>query len=80
MPSITGFFSGTIMNQASLTLTNQQNHNLGIAEVSGTQNSPDSQWNNSSITYWGVTVLLDGKGTPKREALRFISQAGLIDL
>jgi hypothetical protein len=38
---------------------------MGIAEVNGTQKSPDPLWNNSNITYWGVTDLLDGKGTQR---------------
>lgn len=62
MPSITGSFSGRISKQSALPLTDQPNHELGIAEVSGTQKSPDPLWNNASITYWGVTDLLDGKG------------------
>jgi hypothetical protein len=38
---------------------------MGIAEVNGTQRSPDPLWNNSNITYWGVTDLLDGKGSQR---------------
>ena len=47
----------------ALPLTDQPNHTLGLAEVRGTQNSPDPLWNNSSITYWGVIDLRDGQGT-----------------
>jgi hypothetical protein len=63
MPSITGSFSGKLTKQLGLSLDDQPNHQLAIAEVNGTQNSPDPLWNNSSITYWGVTDLLDGEGT-----------------
>ncbi len=63
MPSITGSFSGTITKQSALPLADQPNHEMGIAEVSGTQKSADPLWNNASITYSGVTDLLDGKGT-----------------
>jgi hypothetical protein len=31
----------------------------------GTQKSADPLWNNSKITYWGVTDLLDGKGSQR---------------
>lgn len=65
MPSITGSFSGKITKQSTMPLTDQPNHEMGIAEVSGTQKSPDPLWNNSSITYWGVTELLDGKGSQR---------------
>ena len=44
-------------------LDDQPNHELGIGEVNGTQNSADPLWNDSKISYWGITDLLDGKGT-----------------
>ncbi|HKZ77241.1 MAG TPA: hypothetical protein VJ124_02880 [Pyrinomonadaceae bacterium] len=65
MPSITGSFSGKITKQSALPLTDQPNHEMNIAEVSGTQRSPDPLWNNSKIKYWGVTDLLDGKGSQR---------------
>jgi len=65
MPSITGSFSGKITKQSALALTDQPNHEMSIAEVSGTQKSGDPLWNNASITYWGVTELLDGKGSQR---------------
>ncbi len=65
MPSITGSFSGKITKHSAMPLTDQPNHEMGIAEVSGTQKSADPLWNNSSITYWGVTDLLDGKGSQR---------------
>ena len=63
MPSITGSFSGRITQQSALPLNDQPNHAMSIAEISGTQKSADPLWNNASITYWGVTDLLDGQGT-----------------
>ena len=63
MPSITGTFSGKITKQSAMPLADQHNHEISIAEVSGTQKSADPLWNNSTITYWGVTDLLDGKGS-----------------
>ncbi len=65
MPSITGSFSGKITKQSAMPLTDQPNHEMSIAEVSGTQKSADPLWNNSKITYWGVTDLLDGKGSQR---------------
>ncbi len=65
MPSITGSFSGRITNHSAMPLADQPNHELSIAEVSGTQKSADPLWNNASITYWGFTDLLDGKGTQR---------------
>ena len=63
MPSITGSFTGKITKQSGMPLADQPNHELSIAEVSGTQQSADPLWNNSAITYWGVTDIRDGKGT-----------------
>ena len=65
MPSITGSFSGRITNQSAMPLSDQDNHEMGIAEVSGTQKSADPLWNNANITYWGVTDLLDGQGSQR---------------
>src|SRR5258705_12069923 len=63
MPPISGSFSGKITQQFGLPLNDQSNHLLGIAEVNGTQKSPDPLWNNSKITYWGVNDLLNGEGS-----------------
>ena len=63
MNHMTGSFSGKITQQSTLALTDQPNHAMNIAEVQGTQKSSDPLWNNSKITYWGVTDLLNGKGT-----------------
>src|SRR5437773_6106219 len=63
MPSISGSFSGEISQQFGLPLNDQSNHLLAIAEVNGTQKSPDPLWNDSKITYWGVNDLLNGEGS-----------------
>ena len=63
MPSISGSFSGKITKQFGISPTDQPNHDLTIAEVNGIQKSPDALWDNSEITYWGITDLLDGKGS-----------------
>jgi hypothetical protein len=36
---------------------------MSLAEVTGTQKSADARWNGGAISYWGLTDLLDGKGT-----------------
>ncbi len=65
MPKVTGSFSGKVTKQHTLPMTDQPNHEMSLAEVSGTQTSPDPLWNNSKITYWGVSELLGGKGTQR---------------
>jgi hypothetical protein len=65
MTSIKGSFSGRITKQSAISLTDQPNHGMSIAEVSGTQKSRDPLWNNANITYWGVTDVLGAKGTQR---------------
>ena len=65
MPSNSGIFSGKITKRSAMSLADQSNHEINIAEVSGMQKSADPLWNNSAITYWGVTDLLDGKGSQR---------------
>ena len=65
MKHMAGSFAGKITQQSTLTLTDQPNHAMNIAEVHGTQKSSDPLWNDAKITYWGVTDLLDGKGTQR---------------
>jgi len=63
MNHMTGAFAGKITQQSTLILTDQSNHAMNIAEVHGTQKSSDPLWDNSKITYWGFTDLLNGEGT-----------------
>jgi hypothetical protein len=65
MPSIKGSFSGTITKQSAMSLSDKENHEMSIAEVSGTQESPDPLWNKSEVTYWAVTDTQAGKGTQR---------------
>ena len=63
MPAISGSFSGKITQGFGLSLTDQSDHAIAIAEVSGTQSSPDPLWNDSKITYWGFNDLIAQQGT-----------------
>ena len=63
MSHMAGSFVGNITQQSTLTPTDRPNHAMNIAEVHGIQKSSDPLWNNAQIAYWGVTDLLDGKGT-----------------
>jgi hypothetical protein len=65
MPAFSGSFSGTIRTQSVISLADQPNHSLSVAEISGTQNSSDPKWNNSTITYWGVTDVRGTQGTQR---------------
>ncbi len=65
MPSIKGSFSGTITKQYAMSLADQENHEMSIVEVSGTQESPDPLWSKSKVTYWAVTDVQSGTGTQR---------------
>ena len=65
MPAVSGSFSGNVKVQTALAVSDQSNHELNVAEIGGTQNSTDEMWNNSAITYWGITDLVAGKGSQR---------------
>ncbi len=65
MPALSGSFSGKARLQTSISLPDQLNHELNVAEIAGTQKSSDEKWNNAAITYWGITDLVEGRGTQR---------------
>jgi hypothetical protein len=65
MLALSGSFSGSIRTQSTVSVSDQAAHSLGVAEISGTQKSSDAKWNNSTITYWGVTDMLGTQGTQR---------------
>lgn len=64
-PAFSGYFSGKITAQAMMLIADQPNHEIGLAEVRGTQKSSDEKWNQASITYWAVTELSGGQGAQR---------------
>jgi hypothetical protein len=65
MPTITGSFSGNVKQQTAMAVSDQSAHDLSLAEIAGTQKSSDANWNNSAISYWGVSDAIDGQGTQR---------------
>jgi hypothetical protein len=65
MPAVSGSFSGNVKVQTALAVSDQSNHELNVAEIDGTQKSTDEKWNDAQITYWGVTDIVDGKGSQR---------------
>ncbi len=63
MPAFSGSFSGNVKVQTAITLSDQSNHELNLAEIGGTQETSDEKWNNAAITYWGTSDVVDGKGS-----------------
>ncbi len=65
MPALSGSFTGIVQVQSTVSPLDQPNHNLGLAEITGTQKSSDEKWNNSTVTYWGITDTVGGIGTQR---------------
>lgn len=65
MPGMSGSFSGNVRLQTVVALSDQPNHDLNLAEISGKQRSSDEKWNNAAITYWGITDVVEGQGTQR---------------
>jgi hypothetical protein len=65
MAAVSGSFSGNIRTQSVISVTDQANHSLSLAEVAGTQKSSDAKWNNSTINYWGTTDMQGAEGTQR---------------
>ncbi len=65
MPDLSGSFSGRATAQTTISLYDVSNHDLNLLKVRGVQKSPDEEWNNSKITYWGTADLIAGNG-PQR--------------
>jgi len=65
MTSVSGSFSGNIRVQSAISIPGQPNHSISIAEVTGIQKSSDENWNNSRITYWGITEFMGNAGTQR---------------
>jgi hypothetical protein len=76
MPSVSGSFSGDIHTQSVIAVNDEPNHSLSVAEVRGTQSSSDPKWNNSSITYWGITDIQGGQGVQRGYFLNDHGAAG----
>jgi hypothetical protein len=76
MIAVSGSFSGDIRTQSVISLRDQPDHSLGVAEVSGTQTSSDPRWNNAAITYWGTTEMQGSQGTQRGYFLNDHGAAG----
>jgi hypothetical protein len=76
MHAVSGSFSGSIHTQSVISLNDEPNHSLGVAEVRGTQGSSDPKWNQSSITYWGTTDMQGLQGVQRGYFLNDHGAAG----
>ena len=77
MVDVSGSFSGSIHTQSTISVHDQPNHSLGVAQISGTQSSRDPNWNNSTITYWGTTEMRGAEGIQRGYFVNDHGPAGL---
>ena len=76
MINASGSFSCSLRTQSVISISDQPNHTLGVAEFLGTQSSSDPKWNNIAITYWGATDLQGTQGTQRGYFLNDHGAAG----
>jgi hypothetical protein len=65
MTEFAGSFTGRIRMLNVLSISDQPQHELQTAEISGPQTSTDEKWNLAKVTYWGITDLIGGSGTQR---------------
>jgi hypothetical protein len=58
MPAVSGSFSCNVNVQTAIALSDQSDHELGLAEIGGVNTSSDENFNNAKLTYWGITDLV----------------------
>jgi hypothetical protein len=65
MPAFSGSFSGGLRLQSVSALSDEPNHSLSLAEITGAQKCSDARWNDATITSWGTTDLVGNSGTQR---------------
>ncbi len=65
MTTLSGSFVGKARLQTTVTLTDLANHELNLVEITGQQESADPNWNDATVTYWGIGDLQAGSGTQR---------------
>ena len=62
MTTFTSSITGSVRVQTALAVPGQPNRTLGLAEIGGTQNTSDPNWNNARVEYCGSSDLVNGQG------------------
>ncbi|MGA3097406.1 MAG: hypothetical protein ABSF25_13190 [Bryobacteraceae bacterium] len=62
MPKLSGSFNAKTTWLTTIPQGDVAGHEVTMAAISGMQKSDDPQWNNASITYWGVGDAISGNG------------------
>jgi hypothetical protein len=62
MTKLSGSFKGKANWLTTIPQSDVSGHEVSIIEIRGKQSSQDAQWNNATVTYWGVGDLIAGNG------------------
>ncbi len=65
MTEFSGAFDGTITTQTISSIPDVANHDLALAQVAGTQNTTDANFDGAALAYWGVADMIEGSGSQK---------------
>ena len=65
MPTITGSFAGHAVIHGGVPVGDQDDHQMLLAQVQGSQASPDPNWDGATITYSALLDLVAGAGTQR---------------
>ena len=65
MVAFSGSFAGTIRAQSAISIPDEANHSISIAEVAGIQRSSDENWNNATCTYWAIAEVSGTSGAQR---------------
>jgi hypothetical protein len=76
MVPVSGSFRGNIRAQSAISIPDQPNHSISIAEVTGIQKSSDENWNNAVCTYWAQVELTGNTGTQRGHYANDHGQSG----
>ncbi len=77
MPALSGSFSGTIRSQSIVSVPDQFDHTLSLAEDAGTHRSTDPKRDKSQINYWGATDVVGNQGIQRGYFVNDYGAAGL---
>lgn len=65
MIDFSGSFSGRLRVLNVLSLSDVPGHELQNLEVTGSQSSPDENWNRARVTYWALSDIVAGNGSQR---------------
>src|SRR5207247_8822411 len=66
MTDFSGSFSGRVRVLTTISVADISGHELQTVEIGGPHSSSDANWNGARVTYWGISDVVTGNGTQRR--------------